>query len=380
MRSALATDGVQAPLWRAAGVFRLLTLGYAVGYQFVAVSNYTRPRLSWLFIAVMAIWSGACAMAFTRNFLPYRYLVAADQVVVIGLMIATRAVAEHDWYSTHQTFPTTLWATNAVVSAAILGGPFVGALSGVVIAAVSAVVRSRLEFDLWADATAPILISVGLAIGLAANTARRAHSQLERATRLSAATAERERLAREVHDGVLQVLAYVRRRGNDIGGAAAELAEKAGEQEVALRRLISQQGTRVAMADTAIDLGGLLRSQASSAVVVSTPGEPVLVGRWVGGEIAAAVGAALANVELHAGPGAKAYVLLEDLGSEVIVSVRDDGVGMAPGRIAEARGQGRVGIAKSIIGRVDALGGTATVTSEPGGGTEWELRVPRTNT
>ena len=45
-----------------------------------------------------------------------------------------------------------------------------------------------------------------------------------------------------MHDGVLQVLAYVRRRGNEIGGAATELADKAGEQEVALRVLISEQG------------------------------------------------------------------------------------------------------------------------------------------
>jgi hypothetical protein len=54
-----------------------------------------------------------------------------------------------------------------------------------------------------------------------------------------AATAERERLARSIHDSVLQVLARVRKRGAEIGGEAAELAALAGEQEVALRSLVA---------------------------------------------------------------------------------------------------------------------------------------------
>ena len=35
----------------------------------------------------------------------------------------------------------------------------------------------------------------------------------------------RERLAADIHDSVLQVLAYVRRRGHEAGGEAAEIAE-----------------------------------------------------------------------------------------------------------------------------------------------------------
>ena len=74
---------------------------------------------------------------------------------------------------------------------------------------------------------------------MAAQTARRAHSELERAARLAAALEERERLSRQVHDGAIQVLALVARRGREIGGETAELAELAGEQERALRRLVS---------------------------------------------------------------------------------------------------------------------------------------------
>ena len=64
-------------------------------------------------------------------------------------------------------------------------------------------------------------------------------------------------------------------------------------------------------------------------------------------------------------------------GDEVVVSVRDDGAAMPPGRLDEAAADGRLGVAASILGRVRQLGGTAAVESAPGGGTEVEMRVPR---
>ncbi|WP_037177520.1 MacS family sensor histidine kinase [Rhodococcus sp. UNC363MFTsu5.1] len=362
------------PLWRAAQVFRLATLVYAVSYQVASVANYTRPTLSWAMVALMAVWSGLAAVGLSRNAAARPWLVAADQVVVVALMASTRLVSDQDWYSTHQTLPTTLWATNAVISAAILGGPWLGVASGAAISVVSALVRGQIDLDLWRDATAPVLISVGLALGLAANTARRSHAQLERAARLTAAAEARERLGREVHDGVLQVLAYVRRRGTEIGGPTLELATLAGEQEVALRELISEQAAPVHGGGD-VDLGPLLRGEASTTVSVSAPAVPVLMARERAAEVAAVVRTALSNVELHAGGGAKAYVLLEDIGEEVIVSVRDDGAGFAPGRLAEAEAEGRMGVSRSILGRVADLGGTATLETAPGEGVEWEIRV-----
>ena len=70
-------------------------------------------------------------------------------------------------------------------------------------------------------------------------------------------------------------------------------------------------------------------------------------------------------------------VLLEDRGDSVTVSIRDDGVGIADGRLAEAVDEGRLGIAKSIVGRLDWLGGSAKLHTGPGCGTEWELTIPR---
>ena len=74
---------------------------------------------------------------------------------------------------------------------------------------------------------------------------------------------------------------------------------------------------------------------------------------------------------------APAWILLEDDGGAVTVTVRDDGPGIPDGRLAEAAAAGRLGVARSIHGRLTDLGGTATLTSTPGQGTEVELRVYR---
>lgn len=382
-----SADVATTPLWRAAQALRLVTLLYAVLQQFASAPYYQNQRLSWVLIALMAVWSGASAIMLSQwRFPDVRrvrvWVVLGDHVVVIALMAATRLVADYDWYHGHQTLPTTLWAANAVIGAGVLRGPVAGVLSGVLIASVALTVRDQWGQDVWTDATVPVLVSVGLALGLAANTARRAQDQLERAVRLTAATEERERLSREVHDGVLQVLSYIKRRGTEIGGPTEELAQRAGEQEVALRVLITETADRGDSGGAEVDLRPLLTVHATPSVFVSTPGNPILIGRWAGTEIAAAVATALSNVGLHAGPDAKAYVLLEDTGEELVISVRDDGVGIPPGRLAEAEAEGRLGVSRSIIGRIEALGGTAAVLAEADGGvgfgTEWEFRVPRT--
>lgn len=375
MQIGLSTDA-DTPLWRASQAFRIATLVYAVSYQIASVGDYSNQRLSWMFVAVMAVWTGLAAIALSRGTVPPWRVVLCDQIVVVASMASTRLVSDYAWYSEHQTLPTTLWATNAVISAAILYGPVGGILSGVLLSVVSAVVRDQIDLDLWRDATAPVLISVGLALGLASNTARRAHAELQRAARIAAVTEERERLARQVHDGVLQVLALVRRRGSEIGGDAAELARLAGEQEVALRILISEQGhEQVNRAEA--DLRTLLRTRSGTSVSVSTGADPVLMNVAVAEEISAVVATALSNVELHAGPDAHAWVLLEDLGDAVVVSIRDDGPGIPEGRLAVAKAQGRMGVSKAILGRVDSLGGTATLDTGDGIGTEWEIRIPR---
>ena len=86
-------------------------------------------------------------------------------------------------------------------------------------------------------------------------------------------------------------------------------------------------------------------------VTVAMPATPVLVPAPVAAELLAAVGAALGNVAEHAGTDGRAWVLLEDEEKAVTVTVRDEGIGMAPTRLAEAEADGRLGVAQSIRGR-----------------------------
>ena len=69
----------------------------------------------------------------------------------------------------------------------------------------------------------------------------RTEHELAEAVAAQAALAERERLARSIHDGVLQVLGLVHRTGRDAGGRWAELATEAATQEAALRALITSR-------------------------------------------------------------------------------------------------------------------------------------------
>ncbi|ORB83280.1 sensor histidine kinase [Mycobacterium kansasii] len=375
----MATRGPDptAPLWRAAQVFRLLSCVYALGFQIAVNSDLRRPALGWVLLAVLIGWSVAVAIAYLRSFGRRPAWVIAEIAVVVVLMLSTRVVATGQWALDNQAWPTTLWASNATISAALQFGPAGGMLTGVAVTAANEAVKGYVNVNLGRSATIVIELAVGLAVGMAARTARRAHDELQRAAELSAALHERERLSRQVHDGVIQVLALVAKRGHQIGGDTAELAALASEQERALRRWLSSADAEQDGDTQTVDLGALLRRRASDQVSMSLPGAPVPLGRGVAAELDAAVGNALDNVRLHAGPNAHAYVLLEDTGDAVAVTVRDDGVGIAAGRLDEAASQGRFGVTKSIVGRLAALGGTAQLSTNTGEGTEWELRVPR---
>jgi signal transduction histidine kinase len=223
---------------------------------------------------------------------------------------------------------------------------------------------------------------LGLARLLTARSAERKHAEQ---IRRESAAAERDRLGRSIHDGVLQVLALVQREGQDLGGHAGELAALAGQQEVALRSLLASEASTVGKASAAAagkstaaaDLRGPLQALTGPAVEVATPAQPVELPSAIASEVVAAVKAALDNVRRHAGPDARAWILLEEEREGVRVTVRDDGTGFPPDRPAEAAAAGRMGIAQSMRGRIADCGGTTTIDSRPGQGTEVEFWIPR---
>jgi signal transduction histidine kinase len=257
-----------------------------------------------------------------------------------------------------------------------------GWVGGVVAAAVMTVCDLAVRLDptgtTWGNIFL-LFLAAGI-VGYSATQLRVATEARAQAERVAAALEERARLARIVHDGVLQVLALVQRRGLELGGDAAELGRLAGEQESALRALVHGEAVMRAsgpLTGPDVDVVERLAVGARGNVTVSGPGTPVVLPEPVAGELVAAVRACLDNVARHVGEQAPAWVLVEDLGESVVVTVRDEGPGIPAGRLEVAASEGRMGVTGSIRGRLADLGGSAELVTADGAGTEWELTVPR---
>jgi signal transduction histidine kinase len=364
------------PWWRAAVVLRVLTYCFAVSSTAVYDSHYARPALGWTAVAILGGWTVVTGWLYLREGSRWYWLTVLDLVVGCVLMLSSRLIFTHDELAGAAPIPviTTVWVSGVVAAGAIRTGPIGGVVFGLVLSACNFATHGYVDVDLSRDAV--LLVVTGLVIGMASVTARRSADQLAHALRSEAATAERERLARSIHDGVLQVLARVQRRGAELGGEAAELARLAGEQEVALRSLVAAAPPESTV-DGEVDLRAHLQILTTPKVAVSVPATRVTLPAGAATELAAVVREALSNVARHAGPDTHAWVLLEDLGNDVVVSVRDDGPGIPAGRLAQVRAEGRLGVAQSIHGRMAELGGNTDLRTALGDGTEWEFRLPR---
>ncbi|MFA1547486.1 MacS family sensor histidine kinase [Actinomadura chokoriensis] len=374
--------GLEVALWRAVAVYRGLALVYAAVVIAANFDGYAHPAAGWGVLAVMVAWTGYAVHAFSDPRRRGWPLLAADLAVATGCVLATVWVeTAANIAAGRPTLPVS-WVAAAVLAWAVAGGRRLGLTAALVLAAANLLVHVLAGTGRGIGGTTfngiVLLVLAGLVVGHVVRLAREAEARLARAVELESANRERERLARRIHDSVLQVLAMVQRRGGELGGEAAELGRLAGEQEAALRALIGTSAPAPPRApDADADLRPLLTAHASASVTVSTPATEVRLPGHAAREVAAAVAAALDNVRRHCGEGARAWVLLEDGPGEVTVSVRDDGPGMAGNRLEEAAADGRLGVAQSIRGRVADLGGEVVIFSAAGEGTEIEMTVPR---
>lgn len=387
---------VEQPLWRALSGYRVLTMLYAIGLFASAYDEFDRPGIAIAFYVVLFVWTLATlprvqsAVACTKRFL------AVDLAIALtGIVLTPLAADDHHISSGGPTLPS-IWTAGSVLAFAIKGGWRWAAFASTPVAVANLIERGSPARDTVHNVVLVWVASI--AIGYVVEVARASERTLARALEIEATTRERERLARDIHDGVLRVLAMVQRRGAVLGGEASELGRMAGEQEIALRTLVSgalvpvsrvsldaAEGAVVRAVeveveepdDGPVDLRGLLAPYAAAKVSFAEPGAPVPLPAPAAKELAAAVGAALDNVRRHAGEDARAWILVEDETREVVVTVRDDGPGIPEGRLAQAEGEGRLGVALSIRGRLRDLGGSAELVSIPGQGTEVELKVPK---
>ena len=366
-------DRVLTPLWRALIGYRVLAFGYACALVAVGWHGYSRPWLAAIVLVVVGLWTAVTTLGYRRGSRAGR-LAVADVLVTAAAVGSTVLVETPESIAAGSPVLTSVWSAGSPIALALAHGPGPGVLGALLVQAVVWAVLGALGPVQLTDLV--LLVAAAAAIGHAGTVLRRSAAEMRRAIELRAAVAERERLARTIHDGVLQVLAQVHRRGRAVGGEAAELGELAGEQEVALRMLIAA-GPPPDLPGGVADLTTALSTLATRAVTVSVPGMEVALPTHTVTEVVAAVRAALMNVTEHVGAGAPAWILLEDLGDRVLVSVRDDGPGIPDGRLATAVAEGRLGVSGSIRGRIETLGGTAVCDSGPGRGTEWTFELVR---
>jgi signal transduction histidine kinase/phage shock protein PspC (stress-responsive transcriptional regulator) len=180
---------------------------------------------------------------------------------------------------------------------------------------------------------------------------------------------ERAEVAAHLHDSVLQTLALIQRRSD----SPDEVQRLARRQERELRSWLYSRADE-------LPGGGLSGALAAAAASVEDEHgiavEVVTVGdRPLDDHIEALVRAAreaMVNAAKFADVDEIAvFAEVED--DVVTVFVRDTGTGFEPTTVPADRR----GLAESIVGRMERHGGTATVRSAPGEGTEVELRLPR---
>jgi signal transduction histidine kinase len=180
---------------------------------------------------------------------------------------------------------------------------------------------------------------------------------------------ERAELGAHLHDSVLQTLALIQRNAADTN-AVVSLARR---QERELRNWL--HGVPVRSAGHSLSAA---IEQVSTEVeeMHGVTVDEVMVGDCpLDDRLEALVGAAreaIVNAARWSGvPTVSVYAEAEE--DSVSVFVRDRGKGFDP----DAVGDGHHGIAESIRGRMSRHGGTATITSVPGEGTEVELVMNR---
>lgn len=302
-------------------------------------------------------------------------LLAVDLGVTVAVIIVPALAGEASSYTGGYPFAALVVALAAagrrgvVVATAVLSAATLVAL-GLVGRELSPVVLSNL-----------LLYVLGaVALWLGVEVIRANERRARRAEAALAVAEERAATATHLHDSVLQTLALVQRRADD-AGAVRSLARR---QERELREwLFPPDPDEGAEHGQPRLLGPALEAHAEEVeerygvavrvVAVGQAARLALPADDAEGLCALVLAAreAMANAAAHA-EVASVDVFAELEAGAVTAYVRDRG----PGFDLAAVPADRQGLRGSIVGRVERAGGSATITTEPGRGTEVRISIP----
>jgi len=201
-----------------------------------------------------------------------------------------------------------------------------------------------------------------------------------------AALRERERLAREMHDGLGHTLAALSVQLEAVQRLYRVDPERASAQVDALKAL-----TRTSMAELRSSLAGLrapgledrafepalralcaeFEQHSGVKAVLTLQGDRINLPAVVTDTLWRVAQEALTNVEKHAG-AQQVMLTLAVASHQVTLAICDDGAGISEGLLPVTGHYGLVGMHE----RVEGLGGELHVTQPPGGGTCVQARIP----
>ncbi len=218
---------------------------------------------------------------------------------------------------------------------------------------------------------------------------KRSQTQLLAQRQTLAVLEDRERLARELHDGLAQDLAALRLRLSrwhrlvernptqlqaELDAARALLSENIRDVRrviFALRPvMLDKLGFYAALRQFAEDFG----EQYQVHVDLRIAGPRERLPRTMEATLFRIIQEALHNAGKHAQASAVWVELHLETSSAVTLRVRDDGVGFDPALLKQAVRRGHLGLTQ-MRERVESLGGTLTLRSQPGG-TEIQVTLP----
>ncbi len=376
-------------------VFRWVWLGWMTALAVSASDEFTIPGLAWASIGAAAAWTAwltATRHRWTSAALWFDLALCFWLVVASGIVVPDGSViAGRPFFATGYPLSAALfWGASRGVPGGLFAGLVLG-LGHVATRPLNGVPLDSLSATQFQNLTGAVLnyVVAGMAIGIVSRVLVRsaeavavANADLIKERERAARLAEREKLARHIHDSVLQALAFVHKRGRELAtrdpvppDEVRQLADMASKQEEELRSLILRDPEDAPTGSVSLRqaLEELGRSIDGVPVTVSSVG-PMWMSAAPAQELVAAIRQALENVVRHA-EASKAIVFSDQEGDDIIVSVRDNGKGFEYDE-SRLQQEGKAGMLKSMKGRAEELGGRMTVTSSPGNGTEIEFRVP----
>jgi two-component system, NarL family, sensor histidine kinase DegS len=210
---------------------------------------------------------------------------------------------------------------------------------------------------------------------------------------MNAVLQERERLSRDLHDGVAQLVAHLLLRLDTIKelveadrpreaeaelerlhGVADEIYEDIGESIAGLRTNVTERGLVRALQDYVDQFEERHQLPTSLRTDDAADQLPPLAAL----QLFRLVQEALTNVRKHARAHEVTVTLMSDGSGHLKVVIADDGQGFTPG--SQRNGTARPLGLTSMRERVEALGGTFQVNSQPGAGTHVTATIPMPRT